>query len=199
MAVLIVGLVILSGIFFAHRAHPKPSKQKLFVPNVGSRDLPLTGLGPHDPPAFENGYRVISFVILGGFNYKATRETWRPKKRPLPGEGPPTHELPAYVKALDGRRVKLQGFMMPIELDDQNVKSFAVLPHMASCCFGSAPKMNRWVFVTTDVHTVNKYDEYESGIPVIVYGTLSVGEKNSEDIGTTLYRLKADTVVVPSS
>lgn len=162
-------------------------------------DLPLTGLGPHDPAVFEDGYRVISFAILGSFNYKATRDTLRPKKRPLPGEGPPTHELPAYVKVLNGQRVKLQGYMMPIEFDEQNVKSFAVLPHLASCCFGTAPKMNRWVFVTTDTHTQNKYDEYESGIPVIVYGTLSVGEKDSEDVGTSLYRLKADRVVVPPS
>ncbi|HVO33486.1 MAG TPA: hypothetical protein VMU17_06185, partial [Elusimicrobiota bacterium] len=77
----------LVGLSLRSPSSPKqnPFQSKFSVPAVTGAPLPLLGPGPKDPPIFEDGYRVISFAILGSFNYRAKRDTFRPRRLPLPG------------------------------------------------------------------------------------------------------------------
>ncbi|MBK7689263.1 MAG: hypothetical protein IPJ35_09825 [Elusimicrobia bacterium] len=38
--------------------------------------------------------------------------------------------------------------MMPIDIDEHGVRSFAFVKDQGSCCFGQAPLINHWVYVT---------------------------------------------------
>ena len=56
-------------------------------------------------------------------------------------------DLPADLRALDGKRVTLIGFMMPLyEFDDMT--QFALVGSHWSCCFGRMPKISELLNVT---------------------------------------------------
>ena len=59
--------------------------------------------------------------------------------------------------------------------------------------------MNMWIFVSTDGHTQNKIDFEDTTAVVRVYGTLEVGEKLDDNVGHSLYRLKADRLTQPKN
>jgi hypothetical protein len=94
---------------------------------------------------------------------------------------------------MEGTKVRLVGFMVPIDLDYSalKVKSFALTQNIAYCCYGVAPKINELVLVEMKD---KRPAEYLDNVPIAVYGTFSVGEK-VDDVGmVSLYQLAADEV-----
>jgi hypothetical protein len=88
---------------------------------------PVEGLGPngeripHKPiPPGET--RVMTIKELGNFEFDPNRDT----------------DVPADVRALDGGKVRLRGFMLPLS-QAAHVTDFALVPSLASCCFGQPP------------------------------------------------------------
>ncbi len=50
--------------------------------------------------------------------------------------------IPASVRALDGRAVAVEGFMLPTMANKDRVTGFVLLKDQMGCCFGIAPAMN---------------------------------------------------------
>lgn len=102
------------------------------------------------------------------------------------------NQIPDHIKAMNGKKVVLEGFMMPGFLEwGQDVKNFLLLANQQACCFGVAPFMNEWV----DVHTTDgKGMPLTLDVPVKVYGTIFVGEEINEAQGISIYRMLADKV-----
>lgn len=132
------------------------------------------GLAEDSPPA-----EKIGFDFLGGFDYVV--------KAPGPGGA---DSIPESVRALNGQRVELVGYAIPIDIDEKGIRSFALLKDQLSCCFGQAPRMNHWVYVTVKGKALREIG-FE---PIRVVGTLAVGEYYEEAYLICIYRLSADNV-----
>ena len=53
---------------------------------------------------------------------------------------------PEKVKKLDGRKVRLMGFMYPLQ-EGTSIKYFCLLRTTQTCCYGPRPQYNQYVFV----------------------------------------------------
>ena len=94
------------------------------------------------------------------------------------------------VEELDGKRVKLPGFVVPLDMDGQNIGEFLLVPYYGACIHVPPPPANQTVHVVTDTDR-----EYQGGLfdPVWVSGTLKV-ESSSSELAEAGYRLEATTV-----
>lgn len=135
-------------------------------------------------------FAPISFNVLSGFKYT----------EPIPEEGEKpedvekrreSDQIPADVKALNGKKAVVEGWMVPMEVaEDGSVKSFVLVKTQPQCCFGDMQAMNEWV----DVTMKGKTAEFNVDLPMKVYGQLEVGEKFEDGFVLSIYRMKADRV-----
>ena len=128
-------------------------------------------------------YRSTTWSELGSFAYQPS-VTPRMKSPAKPVV------LPEHVRGLAGHDLKLTGYMMPVEVDEDRVKTFVLVKDQQLCCFGRMPAMNEWIFVTTAGGPVAlNMDE-----PIEVEGRFEVGEDIQEGAVMSLYRMAADRV-----
>jgi hypothetical protein len=95
-------------------------------------------------------------------------------------------EAPA-VEALDGKQVKLPGFVVPLDMNAQSIHEFLLVPYFGACVHVPPPPANQTVYVVTD-----EGREYAGRMwdTVWVTGTMNV-EVVSSDLGRAGYRLQA--------
>lgn len=91
------------------------------------------------------------------------------------------------VPDLDGKRVRLPGFVVPLEADAQTMAEFLLVPYYGACIHVPPPPANQTVHVVTA-----KGGEYHGGLfdTVWVMGTLKV-ERLSSELGDAGYRIDA--------
>jgi hypothetical protein len=106
----------------------------------------------------------------------------------------PKDQIPAPVRALNGKKVSIQGFMIPIKLDKGATKNFLIVKDRSVCCFGRVPRMNEWVSVKMNGDKTTKFIGDQ---PVTIFGTLEVGEEIVSGEVMSIYRLNADDVAGP--
>lgn len=142
------------------------------------------------PPPDEDGYIPANFRTLAGFDYglkalsKDDAATTGGRER--------TQSIPENVMALDGRKVTVTGFMMPIEFSGGKVRSFLLMKNQLLCCFGIAPRLNDFVAVRVPE---NKGIPSTQDVPVTAKGVLEVEEVVNNGIPLALYTMRADEVV----
>ena len=101
-------------------------------------------------------------------------------------------EIPDEVKQIDGKKVAITGFMLPIDVDKGKVKRFLLLKSTMSCCFGVAPRINEVIYVES-----SKKEKIQTvmDMPITVFGKLSVGQQFREDLMLMgVYQLELDEV-----
>lgn len=97
-------------------------------------------------------------------------------------------ELPAEVKALDGKPIRVSGFMVREVPGSGPVSQFLLINDACGC--NGTPKMNEIVFCALpEGQTL----EVKAGV-VEVTGTLWVGEQKEEGEVVAIYVLDADSV-----
>ena len=75
-------------------------------------------------------------------------------------------------KQIDGERVKLNGYIVPVDTDGGKVNKFLFFPNQAACIHVPASPANQTIYVTTKKDEgVLMEDAYEQ---IIVYGTLKL-------------------------
>ena len=107
-----------------------------------------------------------------------------------PVELPESIRAGRVVPAFDGRRIRLSGFVVPLEFDDTKlVTEFFLVPYFGACIHVPPPPPNQLIHVTypEGIQVEVLYDPYQ------IKGTLRV-ERVSNDIGEASYTMKADTV-----
>lgn len=119
----------------------------------------------------EGGITSVDFKFLGGFEYEAD------------------DKIPEPVMKLNGQKIKLAGFMLPVDFDQGKVNSFLLMNSRMACCFGVMPRINEFVFVKMPA---GKTAEFMSDVPISVSGVLAIGEANLVD---SLYMMVADKIV----
>ena len=107
--------------------------------NLSSRIV--NNLPPHDPVG---GYEMMPYSKLTEFPYEIDWES-----DGLTFEFSAfASRVPRNVRNLSGKKVALEGFMVPTVVNEQNmVQEFLLMPDQLSCCFGQAPEANGWVVV----------------------------------------------------
>jgi len=75
-------------------------------------------------------------------------------------------------KAIDGKRVKLNGYIVPVDTDGERVNKFLFFPNQAACIHVPASPANQTIYVITkkDKGALME-DAYD---PITVYGTLKL-------------------------
>ena len=98
-------------------------------------------------------------------------------------------EIPPQIRALNGSKIEIEGFMLPLEGEFDNVRTFVLLKDQMACCFGAIPLLNEWVYV--EVPRKKKIRSYQD-VPISLRGTFRVGQKFEGDILVGIYHLELD-------
>ncbi|MFO0838438.1 MAG: DUF3299 domain-containing protein [Phycisphaerae bacterium] len=149
---------------------------------AGSTPQPTAGDSKADPSASGG---LVPFSVLAAFTYDPYARFDAPA-----GQMPP-EQIPEKIRALSGRAVTIEGFMMPIEMHDDLVRTFLLVRNRMMCCFGMQVAMNEWVLVK-----MREGDEarFYNDVPLHVHGKLEVGEDVQDGMVMSLYRMRADEV-----
>ena len=144
-------------------------------------------VAPH-ATRIEDGYLHLPFDVLSGFKY----DTYEVLDE-VHGGRPLTKSddvIPSHIKAYDGRKVLVEGFIMPLRLRKGLVTEFLLFRDQAACCFGDKAKMNHYM----RVKVTDQGFEPGSTMTYKVRGTLAVGEIYVQDYLTGIYQMTADRV-----
>jgi len=151
--------------------------------------LPAPEATPAAPKVFRvvEEHTVLTIDDLAAFEYK------EPETRKA-ADGSLAAAVPESVRRWSGEKIAIHGYMMPIEVEGNEVKSFVLVNSQLACCFGVTPKMNEWVYVTMEE---GKSARYLPDLPVLVWGTLKVEEELRRETVLSLYRLTSSRVDGP--
>ena len=96
--------------------------------------------------------------------------------------------IPEANKAMNGRKVGLTGYMITLG-ETENIEEFLLVESLWTCCFGVAPDVHQVVVVRKKGKGVEFSQQ-----PLLVLGTLEVGEETEDGFVTSLYRIHATSV-----
>ena len=139
-------------------------------------------------PAKPGGPLDLGFDKLAGFSYVVPEYTGT-----TPPPAPNTNQIPATVRALDGKTVAVKGFMLPLKVKDGKVQEMLLMRDQSMCCFGAVPKINEFLTVKmTGEGTRAVMDQ-----AVTLVGKLKVGEFSENGYLLGIYQLDADRAEGP--
>jgi hypothetical protein len=90
------------------------------------------------------------------------------------------------VEALDGREVRLPGFVVPLETDATEIAEFLLVPYFGACIHVPPPPANQTVYVITADGAPYKGELFDT---VWVEGRMRI-EHFSDDLGDAGYRIE---------
>jgi len=95
--------------------------------------------------------------------------------------------LPEQVVALDGKRIEIAGFIYKGSGNVRDIKEFILMRDAGTCCYGPQAQYPHFIMVrVVDGKGVNFTRD-----PIVVVGTLRVGEKWDGDYLDWIYELEA--------
>jgi hypothetical protein len=187
---------------------PVPAANKAASPAGTPESFPSSGVAPetgapvsrHDPsrhaamkpvtfdrdPEAEAEFPAVPYDTLASYVYVM------PQKR---AEGDTTkrpEQIPESIRALNGNKVCVVGFMLPTVWDDDRITEFLLMRNVPQCCFGVAPQVNEWIVVTMDEEAGSPEHKLT---PTAVEGVLEVGEVEVDGWVQSVYRMKAHAVL----
>ena len=141
-------------------------------------------------------YVPLTFSVLSGFPYPdpdmpmdlaqsqrlSSLEASGRKSRARP-------EIPPSIRRLSGKRVGIEGFMMPLDYDNGTLSEFVLNGSYDMCAYGAPSNLNEWILVRM---AGGKRTRFTGHIPVSVFGTLEVKEEMRDGRVVRIYRLTAD-------
>lgn len=102
------------------------------------------------------------------------------------------------VPELNGARVEIPGFVVPLDVDAGRVKEFLLVPYFGACIHVPPPPSNQVLHVLVP-KTLTKEQQAALKNAVLMYGTISVsGTLETVSINTAMgfssYRIKANSI-----
>ncbi len=156
------------------------------LPGSGTVNLPFPQ---------SSGFYQVGFNTLAGFPSEIPNLVAEPKDQPTL-EKKFQDEVPGTILGLDGKKISVAGFMIPMDVNDKGkVLSFILAQNRMTCCYGAFPKLNQWIYVKM---IEGKTVDSAMDIPLTVFGTLGVGTKYDQDNqGWCLYRMTCVKLDLP--
>ena len=136
----------------------------------------------------KNGMQEVGFDKLAAFNYVVPEYTGT-----TPPPSPDTNQIPANIKAYDGRKVAIKGFMLPLKVKEGKVTELLLMRDQSMCCFGAVPKINE--FLT--VKMVGEGTKAVMDQAVTLVGTLKVGEFSENGYLLGIYQMDGERAEGP--
>jgi hypothetical protein len=163
------------------RSEEPPAQDTILQEQPEVLAAPETG----EKPKRIDGYLDISFERLSNYRYEY----------PDPDDpNPPKDQIPEAIRSLDGKKVAVRGFMLPVKQVKGRVVEFLLMKDQSACCFGVMPEMNEWIHV---ICPPGKTAPMVWDIPTTVFGTLEVGEVYEKKMLMSIYRMKFDKLIEP--
>ena len=153
----------------------------------------LSSITQHATRKTSAGYLEVSFDQLSGFSASVTYEIANSNTPAFYYAPRLANDIPAEIKALNGKEVAIQGFMLPLKGEAGRVQEFILLKNQSWCCFGKPPKVNEWVHVRVKGAGFRPLVDQV----VTIYGTLQVGEYSENRQMLGIYRLQSDGMGIP--
>lgn len=151
----------------------------------GTLDLKWADLMPPAPPKPPRSI-VAGRTPIDPLN--PTHEQSVPEGRWLSGTKKMSEPVPV-VEALNGKRVRIGGYIVPLDLDAQTVKEFLLVPFVGACVHVPPPPANQIVYVQAPKGIrVNKLFD-----PVYVTGKMTT-DPSFTGLADAGYTLEADIV-----
>src|SRR5271165_1345471 len=148
---------------------PAPPAQSIKTKSFLSGATPFAGAGgsePPPPPTIDD-------------------KRWMSERRLQPGAGMQT----AVVQELDGKRVHIGGYVVPLDFEATNVKEFLLVPFVGACIHVPPPPPNQIIYVKT----AKGFEVAGSFDPVYVTGTIKVASQYT-GLAETGYSIDAEKV-----
>jgi hypothetical protein len=149
------------------------------------KENPIAPAPPAAAPATPNGRPAeISFATLAAYRYALP-----PRQREGDKSPPPSSQIPSSIQTLSGKKITIEGYMIPMDFEKGKILRFVLSRSMIGCCFADSLRINEMIKVSTaDGKPVDYCDIAK------VTGTLEVGEEFEDGYLVSLYRLVADQV-----
>ncbi len=148
---------------------PAPPVQSLKAKSFLSGATPFAGAGGSEPPPPP----MINDKV------------WMSERRLQPGAG----SAAPVVKELDGKRVHIGGYVVPLDFEATSVKEFLLVPFVGACIHVPPPPPNQIIYVKA----AKGFDVAGSFDPVWVTGTLKVASQYT-GLAETGYSIDAEKV-----
>lgn len=128
-------------------------------------------------------YERVGFDRLSAFKFV-------PPEPAMDGSTPEGGEeqIPADIKALNGRKLTVTGYMLPVRLAQGRATEFLLVKDPSMCCYGVVPEMNEWVVVKMKEGGVAPVMD----VPVSFYGDFKVGATFENGYMTGIYELAGE-------
>jgi hypothetical protein len=139
----------------------------------GTSDVPMgADRVPHTKPR-DGEVLAMTIKQMANFNFNPDKDSVIPKD----------------IFLLDGVRIKLRGFMIPINQAEQ-ITDFALVPSLVSCCFGQPPGVQHTITCRTPKGKAISYTIDE----IYVEGTLHVSPKKDEGYTYSIFEMDVASV-----
>lgn len=166
-----------------------------------ARGEPIQALKPGAPAAAEKSaptaaeatdgaFATVGFDKLSAFKYDVPEDAGATNSAVLKD---PDQQIPAEVKAYNGRRVSLKGFMLPLKVEGGLVTELLIMRDQSMCCYGAVPKINEWVSVKMTSKGVKPVMDQA----VTLQGTLKVGAIRENGYLVGIYQMDGERVNPP--
>ncbi len=97
--------------------------------------------------------------------------------------------IPGDVKRLTGAKVRLHGFMIPMD-QAESITQFALVPSLFACCYGQPPQVQHTIVVNCPKGKAVSYCPDE----LVVEGKLTVDEKKDDGYITSIFQVEVSSV-----
>jgi hypothetical protein len=135
---------------------------------------PSTGKPRVPHPAPVPGQMLdMTIKELGNFEFDPTADT----------------DIPADVKALNGQKIRLRGFMIPLN-QAETITDFALVPSLVGCCFGQPPGVQHTITCKTLKGQAVAYTVDE----IYVEGTVKINVQRDQGYTFSIFDLDVTSV-----
>lgn len=99
--------------------------------------------------------------------------------------------IPDDVKRLSGAKIRLTGFMIPVD-QAEHITQFALVPSLFSCCFGQPPQVQHTIVCNCPKGKAVAF----TPDPIVVEGTLQVKEERDDGYVTSIFQIIPTSVTL---
>jgi hypothetical protein len=138
------------------------------------------------PTTKVDGHLDVGFTFLGGYDFTLTKEQAAAFAADAPSALAAVNtQIPDLIRQLDGQKVLVTGFMLPMKMDGSLTTEFLLVANSMLCCYGVVPPMNQWIVVKM----VKKGVKPQQDVPVQILGTLRVEPRIESGALSAIYHL----------
>ena len=134
-------------------------------------------------------YRNVDFHWLASYPFDAPNEKLTNDAAIAQVE----KQIPAAIKALDGQKVMVRGFMVPIKDVQGHVTEFLLVRDQPTCCYSGMTAITEFVSVKVMTHGVESILDQ----PVTVQGKLHVGAVLEGGYVLGVYQMEGEKLAGP--